>query len=259
MDNDNLLTIDIQLFAEGENGGDGNQGNQAGGDDPDYVIIEDEPKEEDKPTEEDGEGGKKPEQPKVKPKKQEPPAKQDDNKSAKVDRLLKAASQYGFVELNDTDTEEDKIDKLEAQMSGRTLEEIKSERAVREAQAIVKRDKLEKLAMEDLVELKKIFPSLQNVSSLRDLPNGDQYAKLRDSGISIEAAFIAVNPDMFRASVAQKKDSGTSHLHPAGSNKGVGGPVKKMIPKSILEAWKKNNPKLTEKEVAALYCKIHNL
>jgi hypothetical protein len=73
---------------------------------------------------------------------------------------------------------------------------------------------LEKMASEDLAEIKRLFPSLSSLSHVRELDRAERFGEMREAGFSVEEALMATNYErIFEAIISKsKRQNGKSHL-----------------------------------------------
>jgi len=150
--------------------------------------------------------------------------------------------------------------KLAADEDGISIEEYLQKRAAdyetEEAVRIVKQQKFQQKAAQDLAEIKAAFAGLDDVQTILDLPNFQRFAQLRDMGLSPKEAYIAANPEGVRSQVAdatRKKTLEDSKAHlkssvPKGSrDSGV------RMTRSELQTWREMFPGKSDKEIVKLY------
>ena len=73
---------------------------------------------------------------------------------------------------------------------------------------------LEKMASEDLAEIKRLFPSLSSLSHVRELDRAERFGEMREAGFSVEEALMATNYErIFEAIISKSnRQNGKSHL-----------------------------------------------
>lgn len=204
-----------------------------------------------------------------------------DKRIAELERELaetkaKSAEKYSKLENQSKDTLKklgievdgdvgEALEKAAAETEGKTLEEYRKEKAdneaVEKAKNLLAQQKFEKIAAEDLSTLKKSYPDLLNVAKIRDcFDSFDDFAtfgRLRDAGIDVKTAYLAVNGDKVSAkqtAAAQQKaaNSGKQHLNSVAP---VNAPEdsKVVMSKKTLEEWRDMFPDKTDKELKELY------
>ncbi len=112
----------------------------------------------------------------------------------------------------------------------------------------------EALAAEDLVELRRLVPSLR-ISHIGELPHAVRYGELRDRGLSVEEAFWASCHDAVSGVTSPTYDN-RSHLHSAVPRGAAGNPA--MMSASELRAAKELFEDLSESEIQKLYSKCRS-
>lgn len=105
----------------------------------------------------------------------------------------------------------------------------------------------ERIMREDLIELKRAFSELEDITSIAELPNPMRYAALRDLGLTAKEAYLAT-------SEIRKKDN-RSHLSSAVPG-GIGAPRCNMT-RSELEGARELFPSLRDGELISLYKKVN--
>lgn len=156
------------------------------------------------------------------------------------------------------------LDRASAETEGKTLEEYRKERdekdEIENAKQMLARQRFEQLAANDLAELKKSFPDLLNTDNIRKcFSTSDdflKFGKLRDSGIDVKTAYMAVNGEKVRtaqAQAVQKKvvGDGKKHITSVAPKKASDNTV--VMPKALLLEWRDNFPDLTDAEIRNLY------
>lgn len=129
-------------------------------------------------------------------------------------------------------------------------EELEELRRMKKAQAF------QQMAARDLAELQAAFPELAEIKDIRDLPNFQRFAQLKDGGCTAVEAYIAANHDKVREQVATAAKSkaiqdNKQHLRssvPKGSKD-----TTIRIPRAKMEEWRAIFPHLKDSEIAKLY------
>lgn len=156
------------------------------------------------------------------------------------------------------------LDRAAAETEGKTLEEYRKEKTekaeLESAKRALARQKFEQLAANDLAELKKSFPDLLSVGSIRNcfksMEDFIQFGKLRDSGVAPKTAYMAVNVEQVRtaqAQAAQKKVAGDGKRHITSVAPKKTSDNNVAMPKETLLEWRDNFPELTDAEIKKLY------
>lgn len=164
------------------------------------------------------------------------------------------------------DNVEESLEQAAAESDGISVEEYrKSKREADEVAQVketVRRQKFEQLAATDLAELKKSFPDLLEKNQIKEVfDNFDDFVKfgrLRDNGIDVKTAYMAVKGETVRAKQAQAAtqkaaNDGKSHIMSVAPKKASGESV--TMPKDILREWRDIFPNKSDKEIMALYKK----
>ena len=164
------------------------------------------------------------------------------------------------------DNVEEALEQAAAESDGVSLEEYRKTKSdaaeVAQARETLRRQKFETLAANDLAELKKSFPDLLETKQIKDaFTNIDEFAKfgrLRDSGIDVKTAYLAVKGDDVRAkqsaAATQKAaNDGKNHITSVAPKKAAGDSI--TMPKSTLREWRDMFPNKTDKEIIQLYKK----
>lgn len=114
----------------------------------------------------------------------------------------------------------------------------------------------ERLAKEDLLEIKRLFPNLSSLSDIRELDNVTRFGELRDSGLSVKEAFIATNFNRILSSLAEKaaRSDGKSHLRSAIPS--VSAPPANSMSAEQLHSARELFGNLTDKEIENLYKRV---
>ena len=111
----------------------------------------------------------------------------------------------------------------------------------------------EKMANEDLAEIKRLFPSFSDLSHVRELDRAERFGEMREAGLSVEEALLATNYErIFEALVKKARAiNGKSHLKSnvptAAAGDGVG-----MTGEEMRRA-KEMFTGLSEREIQSLY------
>lgn len=243
----------------GDEGDEDPDGEDDGESDPDE-DDEDGEGEEAEPGEEEKSG----DAPDNAPAKADKADKPDEEKEALRRELARFKSQtkdtlkkLGVKESDDPLTD---LARLAAEANNETLEEYQRKRAEQEsadeAQRFMRAAKFEAKMAADLAEVHAAYPSTRGYTSVKQLPNFSEFARLRDLGVSPKQAYIAANPDAVTAAAAESArqrsmNDGKGHLKPA---------VRKSSKDTSLALSKKDMamyrdafPDLSDKEILALY------
>ena len=186
----------------------------------------------------------------------------DDTKYAKFENQVKDTLEKLGIKV-DGDVGE-ALDRAAAETEGKTLEEYRKEKSeqaeLETAKQTLARQRFEKLAADDLAELKKSFPDLLQVDNIRNcfksMEDFVQFGKLRDSGVAPKTAYMAVNGEQVRtaqAQAAQKKVAGDGKRHITSVAPKKASDNNVVMPKETLREWRDNFPELSDAEIRKLY------
>ena len=111
----------------------------------------------------------------------------------------------------------------------------------------------ERMANEDLSEIKRLFPSFSELSHVRELDRAERFGEMREAGFSVEEALLATNYERIFETIVKKARSinGKSHLVsrvPTSS----GGDARGMTSEEMRNA-KEMFSGLSEREIQSLY------
>lgn len=218
------------------------------------IIIPDDP---DEPAETE---------PESEPAEQEKPAKTEQNNEQLSDlerkyHELEAQAKESLRKLGVTEADPVRgLAKLAADEDGLSVDDYlknrASEREKEDALRIVRAQQFQEKAARDLAELKASYGQLESCKDIRDIPNFDQWYKLRDMGLTAKQAFAAANPDGIREAAANASKQSAiqntkAHLQSsvpkASAQEGI------RMSRAELEQWKAMFPKLSNKEIISLY------
>ena len=190
-----------------------------------------------------------------------------DERDAEIAKLRKELSERDSLIRDVLKTlgtdEEDAVvglEKLAAESEDMTVEEFRKKRQEKakekEDRELLRRIQFEETIRQDLAEIHAAYPETKAYKSVREFPQLERFAQLRDAGLSAKEAYIASHPDSVRASVAtaarqQARNEGKSHLHssvPKGArDRSV------VISKKQLAEYRELFPEKSDKEIIALY------
>ena len=174
-------------------------------------------------------------------------------KSQTKDTLKK----LGVKESDDPLTD---LARLAAEANNETLEEYQRKRAEQEsadeAQRFMRAAKFEAKMAADLAEVHAAYPSTRGYTSVKQLPNFSEFARLRDLGVSPKQAYIAANPDAVTAAAAESArqrsmNDGKGHLKPAVRKSSKDNSL--VLSKKDMAMYRDAFPDLSDKEILALY------
>lgn len=174
-------------------------------------------------------------------------------KSQTKDTLKK----LGVKESDDPLTD---LARLAAEANNETLEEYQRKRAEQEsadeAQRFMRAAKFEAKMAADLAEVHAAYPSTRGYTSVKQLPNFSEFARLRDLGVSPKQAYIAANPDAVTAAAAESArqrsmNDGKGHLKPAVRKSSKDNSL--VLSKKDMAMYRDTFPELSDKEILALY------
>ena len=110
---------------------------------------------------------------------------------------LKAVKSFG-IEVKDTESVEDILDKTQAEFEGLSVEEYRQKKEEQEllekSKALIQQQKYEQICAMDLMELKKSFPQLAALKHIKEIGDFDEFKKfgtLRDKGLTVKEAYMA--------------------------------------------------------------------
>ncbi len=107
----------------------------------------------------------------------------------------------------------------------------------------------EAMEREDVAELHRLFPHLEGIQTLNDLPDAHRFATLREAGLTVEEAFWATSHKMAQHPPYDNR----SHLLSGVPRRASGNPIT-MTPEE-LGAAKDLFGDLTEAEIRRLWAK----
>lgn len=262
-DGDIIFPDDEEEDADDESLGD------EGDEDPDGEDDgESDPDEEDEDGEDEeaepGEEEKSGDAPDNAPAKADKADKPDEEKEALRRELARFKSQtkdtlkkLGVKESDDPLTD---LARLAAEANNETLEEYQRKRAEQEsadeAQRFMRAAKFEAKMAADLAEVHAAYPSTRGYTSVKQLPNFSEFARLRDLGVSPKQAYIAANPDAVTAAAAESArqrsmNDGKGHLKPAVRKSSKDTSL--VLSKKDMAMYRDTFPELSDKEIMALY------
>lgn len=243
----------------GDEGDEDPDGEDDGESDPDE-DDEDGEGEEAEPGEEEKSG----DAPDNAPAKADKADKPDEEKEALRRELARFKSQtkdtlkkLGVKESDDPLTD---LARLAAEANNETLEEYQRKRAEQEsadeAQRFMRAAKFEAKMAADLAEVHAAYPSTRGYTSVKQLPNFSEFARLRDLGVSPKQAYIAANPDAVTAAAAESArqrsmNDGKGHLKPAVRKSSKDNSL--ALSKKDMAMYRDAFPNLSDKEILALY------
>lgn len=243
----------------GDEGDEDPDGEDDGESDPDE-DDEDGEGEEAEPGEEEKSG----DAPDNAPAKADKADKPDEEKEALRRELARFKSQtkdtlkkLGVKESDDPLTD---LARLAAEANNETLEEYQRKRAEQEsadeAQRFMRAAKFEAKMAADLAEVHSAYPSTRGYTSVKQLPNFSEFARLRDLGVSPKQAYIAANPDAVTAAAAESArqrsmNDGKGHLKPAVRKSSKDNSL--VLSKKDMAMYRDTFPELSDKEILALY------
>jgi hypothetical protein len=243
----------------GDEGDEDPDGEDDGESDPDE-DDEDGEGEEAEPGEEEKSG----DAPDNAPAKADKADKPDEEKEALRRELARFKSQtkdtlkkLGVKESDDPLTD---LARLAAEANNETLEEYQRKRAEQEsadeAQRFMRAAKFEAKMAADLAEVHAAYPSTRGYTSVKQLPNFSEFARLRDLGVSPKQAYIAANPDAVTAAAAESArqrsmNDGKGHLKPAVRKSSKDNSL--ALSKKDMAMYRDAFPDLSDKEILALY------
>ena len=262
-DGDIIFPVDEEEDADGEIQVDEGEEDPDGEDDGESDPDEDEEDGEDEDAE-PGEEEKSGDAPDSAPAKAAKADEPDAEKEALRRELARFKSQakdtlkkLGVKESEDPLTD---LARLAAEANNETLEEYQRKRAEQEsadeAQRFMRAAKFEQKMAADLAEVHAAYPSTRGYTSVKQLPNFSEFARLRDLGVSPKQAYIAANPDAVTAAAAESArqrsmNDGKGHLKPAVRKSSKDNSL--VLSKKDMAMYRDTFPDLSDKEILALY------
>ena len=262
-DGDIIFPEDEEEDADDEGLGDEGDEDPDGEDDGESDPDEDDEDGEDEEAE-PGEEEKSGDAPDNAPAKADKAVEPDEEKEALRRELARFKSQtkdtlkkLGVKESDDPLTD---LARLAAEANNETLEEYQRKRAEQEsadeAQRFMRAAKFEAKMAADLAEVHAAYPSTRGYTSVKQLPNFSEFARLRDLGVSPKQAYIAANPDAVTAAAAESArqrsmNDGKGHLKPAVRKSSKDNSL--VLSKKDMAMYRDTFPELSDKEILALY------
>ena len=262
-DGDIIFPEDEEEDADDEGLGDEGDEDPDGEDDGESDPDEDDEDGEDEEAE-PGEEEKSGDAPDNAPAKADKADEPDEEKEALRRELARFKSQtkdtlkkLGVKESDDPLTD---LARLAAEANNETLEEYQRKRAEQEsadeAQRFMRAAKFEAKMAADLAEVHAAYPSTRGYTSVKQLPNFSEFARLRDLGVSPKQAYIAANPDAVTAAAAESArqrsmNDGKGHLKPAVRKSSKDNSL--VLSKKDMAMYRDTFPELSDKEILALY------
>lgn len=262
-DGDIIFPDDEEEDADDEGLGDEGDEDPDGEDDGESDPDEDDEDGEDEEAE-PGEEEKSGDAPDNAPAKADKADEPDEEKEALRRELARFKSQtkdtlkkLGVKESDDPLTD---LARLAAEANNETLEEYQRKRAEQEsadeAQRFMRAAKFEAKMAADLAEVHAAYPSTRGYTSVKQLPNFSEFARLRDLGVSPKQAYIAANPDAVTAAAAESArqrsmNDGKGHLKPAVRKSSKDNSL--ALSKKDMAMYRDAFPNLSDKEILALY------
>ena len=122
--------------------------------------------------------------------------------------------------------------------------------------AVIRKVLANKKAAADLLEVQAAYPETKKYASIRDIPNFEEFGRMRDLGLSPKQAYAAANPDGTRQAAAdatkrQSLENTKNHLKPTVSKSAKDTSVR--MPRATLLEWRELFPGYSDKEIAELY------
>lgn len=182
-------------------------------------------------------------------------AEEERKKRESLENAVRDALSAMGIEVDDV---RDGLIRVAAEATGVTEEEYREKRRAAEAIKRVEQLDYEALARSDLAELQALYPETKEFTSLVEIPNVREFAKLREMGLSPKQAYAAANPDLIRSRAAtaarrNTDEGGKSHLHTvvpkANSERGT------SMTKAQMDDFRELFPDLSDKEIVALFKK----
>lgn len=178
---------------------------------------------------------------------------------------------YGLVNDGETaDKLQDVLDRISAEEAGVSVEEYRENRKAKEFYEESKKQKeyelkekqrelFQKLMTADLNELKSSFPIDKGITDIKDafddFEQFKNFGKLRDNGIDVKTAYMAVCGEKVTAmqnEIAKKNTGSKAHLKSNGKASTSSFDKVTMTTKEMQE-WRALFPNKSDKEIAKLY------
>lgn len=169
---------------------------------------------------------------------------------ARIKNLSKEALEKLGIEVGDDI--ETALETASAEAEGLTLEEYRAKKAEEQSKNQGEENGFNELTNDDLSVLKRTFPKLADIKSIMEaFGNIDSllnFGKLRDSGVSVKQAYIAVNGEQ---KPVEKKADNKQHINSAVPKKATDSSI--PMPKSELKIWQDLFPNKSNKELYKLW------
>jgi hypothetical protein len=153
----------------------------------------------------------------------------------------------------------DKMIKLAAEATDMTFDEYKKmledQAKEKKAQVDAVNARFEAVAAADLSALKAIYPELKDIKHISELPNWEDFGRLRDIGVSLSVAYKMVKTESVNTTATQQPHKKTlegtkDHLKSVTGKSAQGGSA---MPKAKLSEWRQMFPHKSDKEIEKLY------
>ncbi|MCD8309485.1 MAG: hypothetical protein LUD19_06495 [Clostridia bacterium] len=190
--------------------------------------------------------------------------KQKDTEIATLKKRLKAIESQGKETLSKLGVKADDVldglEKVAAESEEIPVEEYKKKKAEKErtdeAVKAYQRAAFEKKMQSDLEEVQKYYPETKGKKSVTEIDNFNEFAKLRDKGLSPKQAYAAANPDGIRTNVAtsvrqQSLNETKAHLKSVAPKSSKDNSV--SMTRKELSEWRDLFPGKSDKEIYSLY------
>lgn len=157
---------------------------------------------------------------------------------------------------------EDALIATAAEAKGISVEDYKAEKAVEAASQIQKQRQIEEMLNADLLELKKAFPSLIDIEHISKIDNFKDFGALRDKGLTVKQAYLAVNGDKLtnsKQALARQEAIAKSKNHlQSVTQKNAVDKEKFYVPKTEWSWLRDMFPNKSDTELAKIYKKAKN-
>lgn len=157
---------------------------------------------------------------------------------------------------------EDALMAAAAEAKGVSVEDYKAEKAAQATAQIQKQRQIEEMLAADLIELKKAVPSLVDLDHISKIDNFAEFGALRDKGLTVKQAYMAVNGDKLTGSkqaVAKQEAIAKSKEHlQTVTQKHATDAEKLFVPKSEWTWLRDMFPNKTDSQLARIYKNAKN-
>ncbi len=111
----------------------------------------------------------------------------------------------------------------------------------------------ERMASEDLEEIKRLFPSFSGISHIREIDSASRFGEMREAGFSVEEAFMATNYEKVFDAIIKRARMTNSKSHLTSAIPAQSGAEASSMTVDQMRAAKELFSTLSEKEIHSLY------